>query len=375
MPLLEVRGLQKTYNGRRVVDGVDFHVGHSEIVGLLGPNGAGKTTTFRMLMGMVKAEAGDVKLAGEDISNNPMYKRARKGMGYLSQEPSIFRNLSVEDNILAILETQNVTRSERQQRLTELIADLGLSRVAASKASTLSGGERRRLEIARALVTDPDLMMLDEPFAGVDPKACADIQKIISSLRVRGMSILITDHNVFETFAISDRVYIIHDGKVLKHGSPEDLINDKQAQRLYLGDKFDDMGNAFQRLRTQIAEKSQSSPSPRIGRTTRIIRLEEAEHRRKMSKEYFDQEAKSKANLAKTIPPVSGSKAGPAAAQTPPGATAPKHTPAPSELEGDGIIQKQPQQPDSNSSTSQKQKVVLTRKREDKETPSEPKDK
>lgn len=359
MPLLEVRGLQKTFNGRRVVDGVDFHVGHSEIVGLLGPNGAGKTTTFRMLMGMVKAEAGDVKLAGEDISNSPMYKRARKGMGYLSQEPSIFRNLAVEDNIMAILETQNITRSERQQRLTELVADLGLSRVASSKASTLSGGERRRLEIARALVTNPDILMLDEPFAGVDPKACADIQKIISSLRIRGMSILITDHNVFETFAISDRVYIIHDGKVLKHGSPEDLINDKQAQRLYLGDKFDDMGNAFQRLRTQIAEKSQSSPSPRIGRTTRIIRLEEAEHRRKMSKEFFTQEAKSKAKLANTLPPVSGSK--------------PKPTPAPSELEGDGIVQESQQTKEIKDTAPQKQKVVLTRKREDREPPADPK--
>ena len=173
------------------------------------------------------------------------------------------------------------------------------------------------------------------------------------------MSILITDHNVFETFAISDRVYIIHDGKVLKHGSPEDLINDKQAQRLYLGDKFDDMGNAFQRLRTQIAEKSQSSPSPRIGRTTRIIRLEEAEHRRKMSKEFFTQEAKSKAKLANTLPPVSGSK--------------PKPTPAPSELEGDGIVQESQQTKEIKDTAPQKQKVVLTRKREDREPPADPK--
>lgn len=308
MPLLEIRGLQKTYNGRRVVDGVDFHVGHSEIVGLLGPNGAGKTTTFRMVMGMIKSEAGDVRCAGDDISHLPMYQRSRGGMGYLSQEPSIFRNLTVEENIMAILETQELSKQERQQRLSELMSDLGLSRVAQSMASTLSGGERRRLEIARALVTNPDILLLDEPFAGVDPKACADIQKIISTLRVRGMSILITDHNVFETFAISDRVYIIHDGRVLKHGTPEDLINDKQAQRLYLGDKFDEMGDAFQRLRRQIAEHSHQTPSTRIGRTTRIIRLEEAEHRRKISKEYFDQEQKNRAELAKTKAPLSSGK-------------------------------------------------------------------
>lgn len=301
MPLLEVRGLQKTFSGRRVVDGVDFHVGHSEIVGLLGPNGAGKTTTFRMVMGMIRSEAGDVKCAGEDVSALPMYLRARRGMGYLAQEPSIFRNLKVEDNIMAILETQDYTRQERQQRLSELLSDLGLSRVAQSLASTLSGGERRRLEIARALVTNPALLMLDEPFSGVDPKACADIQRIISSLRVRGMSILITDHNVFETFTIADRVYIIHDGRVLKHGTPEDLINDKQAQRLYLGDKFDEFGEAFQRLRSQIAERSQKVQAPRIGRTTRIIRLEEAEHRRKLSQEYYEQERRNRANLAKTV--------------------------------------------------------------------------
>ncbi len=282
MPLLEVRGLQKTYTGRRVVDGVDFHVGRAEIVGLLGPNGAGKTTTFRMVMGMIRSESGAVKLAGEDISKLPMYQRARRGMGYLSQEPSIFRNLSVEDNVMAVLETQEYSRRERQERLAELLTDLGLSRLSQSIAYTLSGGERRRLEISRALVTNPEILLLDEPFSGVDPKACSDIQKIISQLRMSGMSILLTDHNVFETFTIADRVYIIHDGRVLKHGTPEDLVNDKQAQRLYLGDKFDEFGEAFQRLRKQIAEKGQATPTPRIGRTTRIIRLEEAEHRRKL---------------------------------------------------------------------------------------------
>lgn len=322
MPLLEVRGLQKTFSGRRVVDGVDFHVGHSEIVGLLGPNGAGKTTTFRMVMGMIRAEAGDVKCAGEDVSDLPMYQRARRGMGYLAQEPSIFRNLKVEENIMAILETQDYTRAERQQRLSELLADLGLSRVAQSLASTLSGGERRRLEIARALVTNPALLLLDEPFSGVDPKACADIQKIISSLRVRGMSILITDHNVFETFTIADRVYIIHDGRVLKHGTPEDLINDKQAQRLYLGDKFDEFGEAFQRLRGQISERSQIAAAPRIGRTTRIIRLEEAEHRRKLSQEFYEQERRGRTGA---ITPVASQGAGEAGAPSaaPPSFTAP----------------------------------------------------
>ena len=303
MPLLEVRGLQKTYNGRRVVDSVDFHVGHAEIVGLLGPNGAGKTTTFRMVMGMITSESGDVKCENELVTHLPMYQRARRGMGYLAQEPSIFRNLRVDENIMAVLETQPLSRAERQQRLAELLSDLGLSRLAQSKAGTLSGGEKRRLEIARALVTNPTILLLDEPFAGVDPKACADIQKIIASLRVRGMSILITDHNVFETFTIADRVYIIHDGRVLKHGTPEELINDKQAQRLYLGDKFDQFGQAFQNLRRQIAEKSQKAPPPRIGRNTLIIRQEEADNRRRVSENFYSAEQASRANLAKTIPP------------------------------------------------------------------------
>lgn len=306
MPLLEVRGLQKTFNGRRVVDSVDFHVGHAEIVGLLGPNGAGKTTTFRMVIGMLSSEAGDVKCDNEDVTRLPMFQRARRGMGYLAQEPSIFRNLKVEDNIMAILETQPLNRQERQQRLAELLSDLGLSRVAQSRADTLSGGERRRLEIARALVTNPSILLLDEPFSGVDPKACADIQKIIAGLRGRGMSILITDHNVFETFTIADRVYIIHDGRVLKHGSPEELINDKQAQRLYLGEKFDQFGQTFQNLRQQIAEKTSKANAPRIGRTTRIIRQEEAEHRKKVTENYFTEERENRANLAKTIAPNSG---------------------------------------------------------------------
>ena len=258
MPLLEVQGLIKTYNKRRVVDGVDFHVSRGEIVGLLGPNGAGKTTTFRMVMGMISSEGGTITLNGENVSHLPMYRRARLGIGYLAQEPSIFRNLTVDENIMAILETQPLNRHERQDRLQELLSDLGLTRLSQSLAYTLSGGERRRLEISRALVTSPDILLLDEPFSGVDPRACSDIQKIIVSLRNRGMSILITDHNVFETFSVADRVYIIHDGRVLKHGTPEDLINDKQAQRLYLGDKFDRIGDALQQLRHQVAQKGQT---------------------------------------------------------------------------------------------------------------------
>ncbi|MBN2710863.1 MAG: LPS export ABC transporter ATP-binding protein [Planctomycetes bacterium] len=282
MPLLEVKGLQKTYGGRRVVDGVDFHVGRSEIVGLLGPNGAGKTTTFRMVMGMIRSEAGAVNLSGEDISSLPMYQRARRGMGYLSQEPSIFRNMTVQDNVMAILETQHMDARERRERLAELLTDLGLLRLSQSMAANLSGGERRRLEISRALVTNPEILLLDEPFSGVDPKACEDIQKIVSNLRQRGMSILLTDHNVFETFTIVDRAYIIRDGRVLKHGTPQELVNDKEARRLYLGDKFSEYGEAFSELRKQIESKGRSAPAPRIGRTTRIIRMEEAEHRRQM---------------------------------------------------------------------------------------------
>ncbi|GHS94622.1 hypothetical protein FACS1894139_17610 [Planctomycetales bacterium] len=304
MPLLEVRGLQKTYNGRRVVDNVDFHVGQAEIVGLLGPNGAGKSTTFRMVMGMIRAEAGEVKCNDEVVSRLPMFRRVRRGMGYLAQEPSIFRNLKVEENLMAVLETQPLNRQERQQRLAELLSDLGLTRLAASRAHTLSGGEKRRLEIARALITNPAILLLDEPFSGVDPKACADIQKIIASLRARGMSILITDHNVFETFTIADRVYIIHDGRVLKHGTPEDLINDKQAQRLYLGDKFDQFGAAFQNLRQQIAEKSAAAPAPRIGRTTLIIRQEEEQHRHATSEKFYQEETAHRAALTKTISPT-----------------------------------------------------------------------
>lgn len=308
MPLLEVHGLQKTYGGRRVVDGVDFHVGHQEIVGLLGPNGAGKTTTFRMVMGMIRSEAGSVRLRGDDIGGLPMYQRARKGMGYLSQEPSIFHNMTVEDNIMAILETQDLDARERKERLAELLSDFGLSRLSQSIASNLSGGERRRLEISRALVTEPDIMLLDEPFSGVDPKACEDIQKIVSSLRQRGMSILLTDHNVFETFTIVDRAYIIRDGRVLKHGSPEELVEDRDARQLYLGDKFTEYGDTFKALRAQIEAKGRSQPAPRIGRTTRILRMQEAEHRQQVLDKAA---AKAQTATAEKEPPADGQTATP----------------------------------------------------------------
>ncbi|MDR0362069.1 MAG: LPS export ABC transporter ATP-binding protein [Planctomycetota bacterium] len=275
MPLLEVRGLVKTYNNRRVVDGVDFHVSSGEIVGLLGPNGAGKTATFRIVMGLIRPEAGRVLLLDEDISRLSMYRRARHGMGYLSQEPSIFRNMTVEDNIMAILETQNLSRGQRRQRLDDLLSDMNLARLAKSVAHTLSGGERRRLEISRALVAGPCLLLLDEPFSGVDPRACEDIQKIIYSLQQRGISILITDHNVFETFTIVDRAYIIRDGRVLKHGTPQELVEDEEARRLYLGDKFTEYGDAFKNLRDEIRRKGRDEPIVKVGKVTRMVRLEE----------------------------------------------------------------------------------------------------
>ncbi|MDR3211885.1 MAG: LPS export ABC transporter ATP-binding protein [Planctomycetota bacterium] len=275
MPLLEVRGLVKTYNNRRVVDGVDFHVAKGEIVGLLGPNGAGKTTSFRIVMGLIRSEGGYVKLNGQDISRLVTFRRARCGMGYLSQEPSVFRNMTVEDNVIAILETQNLTRAASRERLGELLGDMNLTRLAKSMAHTLSGGERRRLEICRALVASPSILLLDEPFSGVDPRACEDIQKIIHNLQRRGISILLTDHNVFETFTIVDRAYIIRDGKVLKHGTPQELIEDEDARRLYLGDKFTEYGEAFTRLREEIRRKGQDAPVINIGRGTRILRQEE----------------------------------------------------------------------------------------------------
>ncbi len=235
---IEARDLVKVYGGRRVVDGVSVEVRQGEIVGLLGPNGAGKTTTFYMVVGMVRPNRGKVLLDGRDISGKPMYRRARMGIGYLSQEPSIFRSLSVWDNVMAVLQVRGVPRKRRKERCQELLEELRIARLYKSTAVTLSGGERRRLEIARALAADPAFLLLDEPFAGVDPIAIEDIQSIVATLRDRGLGILITDHNVRETLAITDRSYILFDGRILTQGDAEFLANDPTARKSYLGERF-----------------------------------------------------------------------------------------------------------------------------------------
>jgi len=238
MGLFQARDLTKTYRRRKVVDGVEFHVEPGEIVGLLGPNGAGKTTVFKMSMGMVRPDKGKVELDGRVITNLPMYRRARLGLGYLSQEPSVFRRLSVEQNLTAIAETLPLSRAEQQARIARLLETLELAPLRANRAETLSGGERRRLEIARALLTEPKILLLDEPFAGVDPIAVADIQEIVQQLRQRGISVLLTDHNVRETLAITDRSYIIFEGRILRHGASENLVSDPVVRQVYLGEKF-----------------------------------------------------------------------------------------------------------------------------------------
>jgi lipopolysaccharide export system ATP-binding protein len=248
MPILEVRGLVKYYGRRKVVDGIDFDVSAGEVVGLLGPNGAGKTTTFRMTTGQIAPHQGHVQFNGQDVTDLPMYRRARLGMGYLSQETSVFRNLSIEQNILAILEAMPVCRSlgrrltarERHQRTDEVLAQFGLSRLRKNNAARLSGGEKRRLEIARCLVCEPLLILLDEPFTGIDPKTIADIQHIVLELRRQGIGILLTDHNVREALKITDRSYIIKDGKVQTHGTPYQIVHDSIAITEYLGDSFAD---------------------------------------------------------------------------------------------------------------------------------------
>ena len=236
--VLRAEHLVKRYGKRRVVDDVSLEVHPGEVVGLLGPNGAGKTTTFYMIVGLIKHSRGRILLDGEEITHKPMYKRARMGIGYLSQEPSVFRKLSVEDNIRAILETCRMSRRERRERLEGLLDELGLRRVRKNRAYALSGGERRRLEITRALVTQPRYILLDEPFAGVDPIAVDDLQSIIATLRDRGLGILITDHNVRETLSITDRAYLLYDGRILKSGDAQELIADPEARRLYLGEDF-----------------------------------------------------------------------------------------------------------------------------------------
>ena len=237
-PLLATEKLVKEYKHRRVVNGVSVTVAPGEIVGLLGPNGAGKTTTFNMVVGVVRPDEGLVKFQRRDITRLPMHRRARLGIGYLTQEPSIFRKLTVEQNILAILETCHMSRQERAIRLKYLLEELDMERLAKSKAYTLSGGEKRRLEITRALVTSPKLMLLDEPFSGIDPIAVYEVQKIVRRLKERGLGILITDHNVRETLKLVDRAYLIHRGEVVYEGAAEQLVNDPRAREIYLGPEF-----------------------------------------------------------------------------------------------------------------------------------------
>ena len=238
MALLETRSLRKSYNGRTVVNGVDISIDPGEIVGLLGPNGAGKTTTFYMVTGVVKPDQGRILFDHRDVSHYPMHKRSQMGIGYLSQEPSIFRKLTVEENILAVLETLDLPRHERKKRLEELLNELSIAHLRKSRAYTLSGGERRRLEITRALVTHPLCILLDEPFSGIDPIAVSDCQHLIQELKKKGLGILLTDHNVRETLSITDRAYIMYEGKILISGAKNELLSNKEARKIYLGEKF-----------------------------------------------------------------------------------------------------------------------------------------
>ena len=238
MEKLEAKALTKVYGGRKVVSGVDLEIRPGEVVGLLGPNGAGKTTTFYMIVGLIKPDGGRIFLDSEEITRDPMYVRARKGINYLPQEPSVFRKLTVEENILAILETLDIESEERKNRLKQLLGELDLTDLARNKAYSLSGGERRRVEITRALVTSPRFILLDEPFAGIDPLAVADIQKIIQKLKSKGIGVVISDHNVRETLSVCDRAYILNEGTVLIEGLPEMIAESKIARKFYLGDDF-----------------------------------------------------------------------------------------------------------------------------------------
>ena len=237
-PELRADGLCKRLGGRDILRSVSLVVRGGEVVGLLGPNGAGKTTTFYAIVGLIRPDRGNVQLNGVDVTKEPMYLRARKGISYLPQEPSVFRKLTVEENILAILETLRLSREERTERLAALLEELSIAHLAKSKAYSLSGGERRRVEITRALVTQPAFMLLDEPFAGIDPLAILDIQSIVEQLKERGIGILITDHNVRETLGICDRAYILTDGAVLEEGTPQEIAASPRARELYLGDRF-----------------------------------------------------------------------------------------------------------------------------------------
>ena len=236
---LKASNLVKSYSGKNVVKQVSVELNQGEIVGLLGPNGAGKTTSFYMIVGLIKANAGNIYLNKKEITNFPMYKRAKNGIGYLAQESSVFRKMSVEDNILSVLELTNLSKKEQIQKTESLLEEFGLSEIRKRRGDLLSGGERRRTEIARALATNPNFILLDEPFAGVDPLAVEDIQKIVIDLTKKNIGILITDHNVQETLAITDRTYLMFEGKILRHGSPEELANDEMVRKVYLGKNFE----------------------------------------------------------------------------------------------------------------------------------------
>ena len=259
---IHTKNLIKTYSNRTVVSHVSIEVKQGEIVGLLGPNGAGKTTTFYMVVGLIKPDEGKVFLSEEDITRLPMYKRAKMGIGYLPQEASVFRKLSVEDNIMAVLEMTRLTREQRMEKLENLLEEFGLRNVRKNNGDSLSGGERRRTEIARALAVDPKFILLDEPFAGVDPIAVEDIQSVVAKLKFRNIGILITDHNVNETLSICDRAYLLIEGKIFKHGTAEELAGDEQVRRLYLGTNFElkrkdwiiDMGNSGNTLRKEVMD-------------------------------------------------------------------------------------------------------------------------
>jgi lipopolysaccharide export system ATP-binding protein len=238
MRTLQTAEISKSYNGRKVVDNVSVRVEQGEVVGLLGPNGAGKTTSFYIIVGLVSPESGEVLLDNEPITQLPMYLRARRGVSYLPQEPSVFRKLSVEDNLMAILQTLRISGRERRERMNNLISDLGLETVRQSKGYMLSGGERRRVEIARSLVLQPDFILLDEPFSGIDPIQVLELQRIIGDLKRRGIGILVTDHNVRETLAVTDRAYIISSGRIFRAGSPDSLGRDPEVRRIYLGENF-----------------------------------------------------------------------------------------------------------------------------------------
>ncbi|MCB7481304.1 LPS export ABC transporter ATP-binding protein [Christiangramia sediminis] len=236
---LRAENLVKTYKGRDVVKGISVEVNQGEIVGLLGPNGAGKTTSFYMIVGLIKPNSGDIILDKQQITKFPMYKRAQHGIGYLAQEASVFRKLSIEDNILSVLELTSMSRKERLMKMESLIEEFGLNHIRKNRGDLLSGGERRRTEIARALATDPNFILLDEPFAGVDPVAVEDIQRIVAQLKDKNIGILITDHNVQETLAITDRTYLMFEGSILKHGIPEELAEDEMVRKVYLGQNFE----------------------------------------------------------------------------------------------------------------------------------------